>query len=228
MMKNIKLMYDDVAISPIIGIILMVDLIIALASTVYAYINIRTPELGPIYTEIYDQWDENDFTPSSQTKTTHQYPVEMTREWDGADLICAIKMSGINRHWSTGVQLMIADGKNPLYTLGWSPRSSTTSPTYKPFESGSWGVATITLPLGMKLSDNYDEEYYEMTIPAYYLGGAGAKFYWEMNVEVSFAGPDSSRNYIQNFPVSWERWYDGVNCYIDQIGAELILPWSIK
>ncbi|MFH1642794.1 MAG: PKD domain-containing protein, partial [Nanoarchaeota archaeon] len=103
-------------------------------------------------------WDETDF--SNQV-----FNIEATREWNGKNIKWTIDLGGIDGHWSTGVQVVVADDTEPLFTLGWSPGESTSDPTYKPYHSGvGWGTATTTLPEGMYVSGNYNEEYYEIQI----------------------------------------------------------------
>ena len=135
---------------------------------------------------------------------------------DEDNVIWTVEMSEIAGHWSTGTQIVIGDGTNPLFTIGWSPGESISSPTYKEY-SGGWGSATTTLPAGMSVSGNYNEEYYIITIPKSYLGECGDDFYWALNVEASFAGPSGSKNYQENFPADWVRW-TGTNMKQESLG----------
>jgi hypothetical protein len=151
-------------------------------------------------------WDESEF--SQQV-----FGVGMTREFVGENARWTIQMSDIAGHWSTGVQLIICDGREPKFKLGWSPGESTTSPVYKPYNLGSgWGTPTTTLPPGMSVSGSYNQEYYEIIVPVSYLGGSGATFYWALNAEASWPGHSSSVQ--QNFPADWVRW-TATNSYQD-------------
>ena len=109
-----------------------------------------------------------------------------------------------------------ADGVVPRFLLGWAPGDSTTDPIYKEYDGG-WGAATTTLPAGMSVSGNYNEEHYVIEIPNSYLGGDGATFYWAINVEATWSAPDPYPDHNQqNFPADWGRW-TGTNCYQDSV-----------
>jgi hypothetical protein len=103
------------------------------------------------------------------------------------------------------------NGVVPIFLLGWAPGESTTYPTYKEYDEG-WGPATTTLPAGMSVSGNYNEEHYVIEIPESYLGGDGATFYWAINVEATWP----AGHYQQNFPADWGRW-TGTNCHQDLV-----------
>jgi len=53
-----------------------------------------------------ESWDENDF--SAQV-----FQVDLTRDWNGDNCRWTVHMDGITGHWSTGVQLMIAEDTTP-------------------------------------------------------------------------------------------------------------------
>ena len=106
-----------------------------------------------------------------------------------------------------------ADGVVPIFLLGWAPGESTTYPTYKEYDEG-WGPASTTLPAGMSVSGNFNEEHYVIEIPESYLGGDGATFYWAINVEATYPAGHPQ----QNFPADWGRW-TATNCYQDLVPA---------
>jgi hypothetical protein len=109
------------------------------------------------------------------------------------------------------------NGVVPIFLLGWDP-TIPTAPTYKEYDDG-WGPASTTLPAGMSVSGNYNEEHYVIEIPESYLGGDGATFYWAINVEATWSAPDPYPDHNQqNFPADWVRW-TGTNCYQDSVPA---------
>jgi len=117
-----------------------------------------------IYGSPLTSWDENDFS-------KQEFNVIMTREFIGDNVKWTVDYSGIEGHWSTGVQVIICNETEPLFNLGWAPGESTTDPIYKPYISGvGWGSATTDLPEGMSISGEYNETYYEIVVPKKYLG----------------------------------------------------------
>ena len=109
------------------------------------------------------------------------------------------------------------NGVVPRFLLGWDP-TVPTDPIYKVYdEETGWGGASTTLPAGMSVSGNYNEEHYVIEIPNSYLGGDGATFYWAINVEATWSAPDPYPDHNQqNFPADWGRW-TGTNCYQDSV-----------
>ena len=150
--------------------------------------------------------------------------------WAGGNVVweVGINESDIAGHWSTGVQVMIANASEPKFTLGWSPGISTTAPAYKPYNSGvGWGTGTTTLPEGMSVNGTYNQVSYKIEIPVKYLGGCGATFNWAINVEASFAGPQGSKNYQQNYPKDWVRW-TATNTTTFHIGEPITSPFTLQ
>lgn len=156
-------------------------------------------------------WREDEFTANK-----YEFDVELSKECDGHAVTWRVQMSDLGAHTSTGVQVIIADDNAPLFTLGWSPGESTTDPVYKPY-NGGWGAATTTLPQGMTVSGNYNEDFYEITIPVFYLGHC---YRWAVNVEATSPGhfPDSSSNQM-HFPADWVRWTE------ENTIEDCCLPW---
>lgn len=164
--------------------------------------------------KIYETFTEEDFS-------AQLFEVTVTKTWECYDMVWTVDMSGIEGHWSTGVQLIICNS----FILGWSPGENTEHPIYKPYIDGGWGVATTTLPSGMSVSGNYNEEHYVITVPVGYLGGCCATFHWAMNVEASWPGHSASEQ--QNYPANWQRWTD-TNCAENQVGTPVSFPYTLE
>ena len=159
-------------------------------------------------------WYEDEFYASD-----YAFDVELSKSCDEDSVTWIIQLGDLGpAHTSTGVQVVVGTEIEPLFTLGWSPGESTTDPVYKPY-SGGWGAATTTLPPGMMVSGNYNEDYYEITVPKMYLGGDC--FYWAVNTEATSPGyfPDSSSHQM-NFPSDWVRWT------ATNMVEDCCLPWD--
>ena len=155
------------------------------------------------------------------------FDVSVLVHWAGGKVIWEVGMDedDISGHWSTGVQVMIADASEPKFTLGWSPGESTESPVYKPYISGGWGTATTTLPDGMSVNGTYNQVSYKIEIPVEYLGGCGATFNWAINIEASFPGYSGSQ-YAQ-YPKEWVRW-TATSTATFQIGEPITSPFTLQ
>ena len=115
------------------------------------------------YQDIYgapiQSWDESDFSKD-------EFEVDMTREFIGDTVKWTFDYDGISGRWSSGVQLVIGDGTDPLFLVGVNGHESQT-PFYKAYSSGWGGVQP--LPLGITMVGVYNETHYEIVIPMSYL-----------------------------------------------------------
>jgi len=147
--------------------------------------------------------------------------------WNGGNVVweVAIDESDISGHWSTGVQVMIADASNPKFILGWSPGESTTSPIYKEWTGTGWGTPTTVLPDGMSVNGSYNEVRYKIEIPVKYLGGCGATFRWAINIEASW--PGSTGSHYAQYPKDWVRW-TATGTASFTIGTSISFPYKLK
>jgi hypothetical protein len=147
--------------------------------------------------------------------------------WNGGNVVweVAIDENDIPKHWSTGVQVMIADVSNPKFILGWSPGESTTSPIYKEWTGNSWGTPTTVLPDGMSVNGSYNQVRYKIEIPVKYLGGCGATFYWAINIEATW--PGSTGSHFAQYPKNWNRW-TATNTASFTIGTPISFPYKLK
>ena len=103
-----------------------------------------------------ESWDENDF--SAQV-----FQVDLTRDWNGDNGRWTITMSGITGHWSTGVQLVIAQDTTPppggcfIATAAYGTSTATEIDTLRAFRDD----VLLENGLGSQLVDFY----YEVSSP---------------------------------------------------------------
>jgi hypothetical protein len=146
--------------------------------------------------------DESDFSKD-------EFEVDLEVEKDDGKIKWDVELGGIDGHWHTGVQVVIASGTEPLFLLGWSSEN-TEEPIYKEYDGG-WS-SPMPLPEGMSVSGSYNEEEYTIEIDEYKLD---CPWYWAINVEASWPGHSSAEQ--QNYPADWGRWTavntaEGVAC----------------